>query len=207
MILSNWHVLGKDAGRGQSIVNPGRLERVASTAVVATYERHAMSSYLDAAVAWVDEGVMWRNYQGGYRDLLGVAQPWLGQEVVKSGRTSHLTRGIVTGIGGIMTMSYRSRSSRRPLTYTIRTVVAIEPRWPGGLLSTGGDSGSFYVIEQTGEAIALHFAGTDSPERGLAVRMTAVQDALGVDVVTDLVAERSTGVASTFDTNGVLVNA
>jgi hypothetical protein len=124
-----------------------------------------------------------------------------------SGRTSHLTRGIVTGIGGIMKMTYRSRSSWRPLSYTIRTVVSIEPRLPGYNLSMGGDSGSLYVVEATGEVIALHFAGTDRPERSLAVRLSAVQDALGVDLVTDLVGAQPASSNTKFATNGVLTSA
>jgi endonuclease G len=207
MILSNWHVLAKDAGRGQPIVNPGRLDRWPAPATIAAYDRHAMDSYLDAAVAYVGEDVAWRNFQGGYGPVRGVAQPWLGQEVVKSGRTSHLTHGIVTGIGGLIKMSYRSRSSRRPLTYTLRTVVAIDQRWPGSQLSMGGDSGSLYIIEQTGEAIALHFAGMDHPERALAVRLTAVQDALGVDVVSDLASLQPAGATPAFARNGVLAGA
>ena len=59
--------------------------------------------------------------------------------------------------------------------------MVIEPL-NGGEVSMPGDSGSWWLDAETREAIGLHFAGSDIPERALALNMQPVLDALGVEI-------------------------
>ena len=97
-------------------------------------------------------------------------------EVVKSGRGTNITHVRVTGVEGTARMPYSG------VYRLIRNVVTIEPR-KGLEVSAGGDSGSFWLQEETMLAVGLHFAGSDRPERALAVDMQPVLDALNVDLV------------------------
>ncbi|UCC54123.1 MAG: hypothetical protein JSV68_09145, partial [Anaerolineaceae bacterium] len=97
-------------------------------------------------------------------------------EVVKSGRRTAITRGLVTAVDGTIKINYRG------VDRLIRNVVSIEPR-NLGQVSAGGDSGSIWIQENTMNAVGLHFAGSDRPERALAIDMQPVLDALNVDLV------------------------
>ena len=94
---------------------------------------------------------------------------------MKSGRKSHITYGRITEIDSTARIRYGD------LERIIRDVMSIEPL-NGGEVSRPGDSGSWWLNAETREAIGLHFAGTDLPERALALDMQAVLDALGVDI-------------------------
>lgn len=187
MILSNWHVLAAWGGalRGQAIYQPGRLDGGSPEDLVARLERHALDSGLDAAVAFLEDARPWVNNQLGVGPVTGVVQPDLRMRVVKSGRSTRRTTGVVTGIGGVARLPYGDRF--RKVRRTIRTIVAIDLRDPsdGGTsppLSSGGDSGGWWLTEDTREVVALHFAGTNIPERALGVRMTAIEEALNISV-------------------------
>ncbi len=178
MILSNWHVLAADWGArpGQRIVQPGRLDGGTRADTVATLTRHAMSVNLDAAVATLNGTRELVNNQLALGSVTAVRQVELGMEAVKSGRRTGITYGRVTAIAGTARIRYGW------LERIIRDVVTIEPRWPGEPVSAGGDSGSVWLDAATMRAIGLHFAGSDLPERGLALDMQAVLDALNVDL-------------------------
>ena len=64
----------------------------------------------------------------------------------------------------------------------IRNVMTIDPRDALSQVSTGGDSGSFWLEEETMNVVGLHFAGSDRPERALAIDMQPILDALKVDM-------------------------
>lgn len=179
MILSNWHVLVTywGAPRGQPILQPGRDDGGASTDVVATLERDAMSNNLDAAVALLNDSRRPSNDQLEIGPVTGVSRAELGMEVVKSGRSSGRTWGRVTGIGGVQRLRYSG------LERLVREVVTIDPRQPGEEVSRGGDSGSWWLNSATRQAVGLHFAGGNAPERALALDMQAVLEALNVDIV------------------------
>jgi hypothetical protein len=183
MILSNWHVLAADwtARPGQRIYQPGRLDGGTSTDVVATLARDAMSVNLDAAVATLITGNRELvNDQLGIGPVTGVGQVEFGMVVVKSGRTyPHVTHGLVTGVDGVTTIRYGY------LERVIHTVMTISQRTVDEQVSSGGDSGSWWIDSATGQVIGLHFAGSDDPERGLALDMQAVLDALNVTIALD----------------------
>jgi hypothetical protein len=180
MILSNWHVLvaAWTARPGQRIYQPGRLDGGTSANVIATLTRDAMSVNLDAAVATLTGSRPLVNDQLELGAVIGVGQAVLGMQVVKSGRTSGVTRGVVTAVQGTARINYRG------IWRIIRQVVTIEPRSGLEQVSAPGDSSSWWLDPQTMQTIAMHFAGSDFPERALALDMQAVLDALNVDLDT-----------------------
>jgi hypothetical protein len=177
MILSNWHVLVADwAGRpGQPILQPGRLDGGTAVHTVAGLTRDAMAMNLDAAVATLtgNRGIV--NDQLGLGSITGVRSATQGLRVVKSGRTSGITHGVVTGLSGVAQISYSG------IPRTIRHVIAIDPLM-GGEVSRPGDSGSAWLAADDRQAVGLHFAGGDAPERGLAIDMATVLAALDVEL-------------------------
>ena len=68
------------------------------------------------------------------------------------------------------------------VTRLIRNVITIDPRDALSQVSTGGDSGSFWIDEETSSVVGLHFAGSDRPERALAIDMQPILDVLKVDI-------------------------
>ena len=175
MILSNWHVL---AGRwhaqaGWPIYQPGRGDGGTGADAVAKLSRHAMDSNLDAAVAELTGSRQLINDQFGLDPVTGVSWAQLGMEVLKSGRKTDITYGRVTGVEGTVKMSYSGVSR------LIRNVMTITPR-QGAEVSAGGDSGSFWLEGKSMHAVGLHFAGSNHPERALAIDMHPILDALNV---------------------------
>lgn len=181
MILSNWHVLAADwrARRGWPIYQPGRGDGGRRTDTVAKLLRHAMASNLDAAVAELTGSRQLINDQFDLLPARGVGWAQLGMEVVKSGRRTGITRGRVTAVEGVINLDYAGNDR------LIANVITIEPRW-GGQVSAGGDSGSFWFHEKSMNAIGLHFAGSDRPERALAIDMQPILDALNVNLAVGL---------------------
>lgn len=176
MILSNWHVL---AGRwharaGWPIYQPGRGDGGTGADTVARLSRHAMEANLDAAVAELTSSRPLTNDQLGLDPVTGVDWAQLGMEVIKSGRKTDVTYGLVTGVEGTVRLSYSG------VKRLIRNVLTIEPRPGRKEVSAGGDSGSFWLEEETMQAVGLHFAGSNHPERALAIDMHPILDALNV---------------------------
>lgn len=179
MILSNWHVLAGDwyAQPGEPIYQPGRSDGGTATDTVAKLSRHAMSSGLDAAVAELNGGRRLINDQYDLGPVKGVGWAELGMEVVKSGRRTEITYGLVTAVDGTIKMNYNG------VIRLIRNVVTIDRLPHLREVSAGGDSGSLWCQKSTMLAVALHFAGSDEPERALALDIQPVLDALKVDLV------------------------
>ncbi len=162
MILSNWHVLaGASAARvGESIVQPGSID--GGTQTVATLTRMRLDSAMDAAVATLNGA------RGHNRDILGLGTvsgtetAHLGMLVVKSGRTTAITRGIVDGVSMSVSINYGD-----PGVVAFSNQIRIVPRppWPAVdyEVSKGGDSGSIWLNQANNRAIGLHFAGENDP--------------------------------------------
>lgn len=185
MILSNWHVLVGDwsVRPGQRIYQPGRLDGGVPADTVAVLARDAMSLGLDGAVATLTGARGLVNDQLGLGMVSDLGQVALGMRVAKSGRTSGITHGRVTGVEGTARIRYGY------LERIIRKVVTIDPT-DGGEVSRPGDSGALWLDAGTNEAVALHFAGSDLPERGLAMDVRAVLAALDVRLDTARPIER-----------------
>ena len=113
----------------------------------------------------------------GFGAVRGVGQAELGMEVTKSGRRTGIAYGVVRGVEGTARISDGSQER------VIQDVVAIESRTPADEVGAPGDWGSWWLDPATMRAIGPHFAGSDSPERALAVAMPSELDSLRVDIV------------------------
>jgi len=178
MLLSNFHVLASRgyARPGMSVLQPGRGD--GGSQIVALFDRHGLDQGLDAAVARLNGSRPLINEQLDLHPVTGVNMPQLGMRVCKSGRASGVTHGFVSGIGGVLKMSYPVSGQR-----LIRQVAHIVPLYQGSVVSAPGDSGSYWLDAATYEAVGLHFAGADQPEYALALDMERVADALDIEVV------------------------
>lgn len=177
MILSNWHVLYAywDVRAGWPVYQPGRGDGGSRDDTVAKLSHHAMGSNLDAAVAELTGERQLINEQLGLGPVKGMSWAYPGMEVIKSGRRTRITHGRVTGVEGVSKMNYRG------VKRLIRNVITIFPRLALEV-SAGGDSGSFWLEEETMNVVGLHFAGGDYPERALAIDIKPILDELNVDL-------------------------
>jgi hypothetical protein len=179
MILSNWHVLVTNhaAQPGTAVYQP---ERGDPSNIVARLTRNGLGHFVDAAVATLTGSRRLENNQLGLGPVTGSGQATLGMAVIKSGVRTGITTGMVSGMNGRQLMNYGGYEQ------VIRGVVHIVP--PGGnenqTLSEGGDSGSWWLEQNSRKAVGLHFAGDTDPDReyALAINMPLVLDTLGVDV-------------------------
>ncbi len=180
MLLSNWHVLVGSwfAKPGLPICQPALADGGSETKAVAAYTRHAMDANLDAAVAKLNGQRVLRNEQFEIGAVAGAAAAQLGMKVTKSGRRTGVTAGMITGIGGYTKQRYAG------LTRIIRDVVHIAPESAGREVSAPGDSGSWWLESSTRRAVGLHFAGSNTPEFGLALSMPEVLESLNVEIAT-----------------------
>jgi endonuclease G len=174
LILSNWHVLHGATGQlGDPIVQPGPAD--------------------DNRVAENKAGVLVRSFVGLAGDCalarpsgrriddevldLGVAvrrlaDPELGDVVVKSGRTTDVTYGVVTRVHTITKITYGGVGEQEIGGFEIGP----DPDHPAPNeeISMGGDSGSAWLaVDGNGDAtdlmLGLHFAGETGGEREFAL--------------------------------------
>lgn len=179
MILSNWHVLvgSAYAPKQMRIVQPGRLDGGSILNAVAVLNRHVIDQGIDAAVADLTTERKAINKQLDLGPVLGSDAPSLGLNVTKSGRTTSVTSGVVTGVEGITKIMYGG------FPIPVKYVAHIAQGPSGGEVSAGGDSGSWWVDPDTNFAVGLHFAGNDDPEYALMISMPKVLEALNVRIV------------------------
>lgn len=163
-ILSNWHVLcgSSSCAAGEPIYQPGQLDGGSATDTVATLKRFRLDNHNDSALAELNGS------RGHSRDIVGLSpipgiiQPALGMEVRKSGRTTAVTEGIIDGVSLSLSINYRGG-----VVNGFQDQIHIVPRppWPtvDYEVSLGGDSGSVWIDEASGNAVGLHFAGETDP--------------------------------------------
>ena len=193
-ILSNNHVLANsDTGiAGDPITQPGLIEvncQSASTHTVANLSEFfnlqtGPIPKIDAALAQVASGAV---DTSGNILLLGstltngvpapgapasgtgltpaqaIAAPYNGA-VAKSGRTTGLTCSTILGTNVASSVSYYAHCGDTNAAFTVNytDLVAVN----GGDFSDTGDSGSLIVTQDTAEAVALLFAGSDTDTVG-----------------------------------------
>jgi endonuclease G len=180
LILSNWHVLhGGTASLGDSIVQPGTADddRVSQN-TIGVLVRSFLGLAGDCAVARptsrrlvpeiVDLGVSVRR----------LGDPQLDDRVVKSGRTTDVTFGIVTRVHTVTKLGY-AVGERQIGGFEIGP----DPERPPANqeISMGGDSGSAWMAvgpdgAPTDMMLGLHFAGESglSPEVAIACYASSV---------------------------------
>ncbi|WP_306371286.1 DNA/RNA non-specific endonuclease [Nocardiopsis sp. CC223A] len=188
-ILSNWHVLhGSDGALGEDVVQPGRHDddRVHRNRLGALARSH-LGVAGDCAVATIED----RRFLPGILELDVVPQelgePELGDRVVKSGRTTGVTHGVVRRIDTLVSLDYGGSAGRRIVG---GFEIGPDPdRLPAdGEISMGGDSGSVWMFTgadgRPGTVLAgLHFAGEgrhDPDEHALACLSTSVFEKLEI---------------------------
>ncbi len=170
VMLSNWHVLQGSLGKlGDDVVQPGSFD---DNRVERNHIGKLLRSHLGPAGDCAIASVSGRMYSNEILDL-GVAfskigEPQLDDRVIKSGRTTAVTHGVVTRLEVNTKMVYRGG--------TVATVGGFEigpdPKKPApsNEISRGGDSGSVWMaVGKNGKAtdvmLGLHFAG-DADEGG-----------------------------------------
>jgi len=174
MILSNWHVLcGRlDCAQGEAIIQPGTGGADTGTAadVVGYLSRSALTARVDAALARLSGARPIVPEILGIGPTKGTATVGLGADVVKSGRTSGVTAGVVTDVSADVDVQGYPGG-----THAFRDQLVIEDTDP----SLPGDSGSLW-LDTANRVVGLNFAGS----AGLAVAnpIAAVLAALGVRV-------------------------
>ena len=185
-ILSNWHVLAgdADASPGDPILQPGphdggRPDRD----TIATLERMILNSDGDAAIALLNGS---RAYDvrplGTDITIAGIGDAQVGAILVKSGRSTGVTRGRVDGLGRYF---IRYSVGRRGIDgFKLVSIVAGNP--DNEEISSGGDSGSVWCEPDSGTACGLHFAGETSSapgaEHAIACHLTRVFAALDLSL-------------------------
>jgi len=185
-ILSNNHVLADEdrARNGDLVLQPGRADggRVPADAV-ARFERAVRlkrnSNLVDAALARLGDDVAIDAARvRGLGRLAGVrAEPLApGDPVAKLGRTTGLTRGVVSAIEVDRVIVGYDEGERR-----FDDQVEISPRGRG-VFSRGGDSGSL-IVDDGRHPAALLFAGNDA-DTTYANPLAAVLTALRIRLVT-----------------------
>ncbi|MFD4502675.1 DNA/RNA non-specific endonuclease [Streptomyces sp. NPDC058457] len=190
-VLSNWHVLqGPDGQLGEEIVQPGRFDdnRVSRNHLGALKRSH-LGPAGDCAVATIDGG---RTFDPKILDL-GVApqelgEPELGDKVIKSGRTTGVTHGIVRRIGTMVKIDYGGDVGERTIGCF---EIGPDSEHPAAdrQISSGGDSGAAWLFKQNGrpgKVIAgLHFGGEsagDPDDHALACLSSSVFEKLGISL-------------------------
>ena len=187
-VLSNAHVLaGVTAAIDARVVQPGRFDDAdVAAGALGTVLRSHVGLAGDCAVATIDT----RLYDEAILEL-GVAprrlaKVQLGDVVVKSGRTTGVTRGVVVRVGVVVNHDYGG-------TIGVRQIGGFEigPA-PGATakLCDEGDSGSLWMIEDPAThaasdiAAGLHFAQRDDPagtiDHALACAIDSVVEKLDI---------------------------
>ena len=193
-ILSNNHVMAEsDRGTvGDAISQPGLIETNCSTMGTQTVANLSQffnlesgpTPKIDAALAQVASGkvdsagnilLLGATQTNGVPDPSAPAQgsgitptqamaaPHNGL-VAKSGRTTGLTCSTVLAMNVASSVDYYAHCGDSTVAFTVDYTDLVSVS--GGDFSAGGDSGSLIVTQDTAEAVALLFAGSDTDSVG-----------------------------------------
>jgi endonuclease G len=185
-ILSNWHVLHGNSGKiGDTIVQPGPYDDN-NTALngAGTLLRSHLGAAGDCALGRIRQRDYDRSVYGLDVVPKRMARVALGDKVIKSGRTTGNTRGIVRRVDVMAKINYGIPAGEQAIGgFEIGPDKDSLP--PDDEISKGGDSGSAWLIFDKGKATdifaGLHFAGeTDgsADEHALACYAASVQKKL-----------------------------
>jgi hypothetical protein len=180
-MLSNNHVLANEnaAHVGDSIIQPGNAEPVEGPDQVIGALEHfipiqATGNVVDAAVA-LTSFTMVNPKHVTYQLNPEPLEPTIGMTVVKDGRTTQSTIGMITDLHVNIAVPY----DPFPAGAEMREQVAI--RGVHGPFSMPGDSGSLIVTAATKQPVALLFAGSTDNSITFANPIQAVNAALGIE--------------------------
>ncbi len=190
-VLSNWHVLNGPNGQiGDDIVQPGPHDdnRTAQNRLGKLIRSH-LGAAGDCAIASIED----RRFQPEILDLAvkveAIGEPELGDKVIKSGRTTAVTHGIVSRIHTMTRIDYGGSVGEQTIG---GFEIEVDPANPpaNGEVSMGGDSGSVWMFKtnqgKAGKVMAgLHFAGEgvgNPHEHAIACYAKSVFDKLQISV-------------------------
>ncbi|BDU06765.1 DNA/RNA non-specific endonuclease [Nocardia cyriacigeorgica] len=213
LVLSNWHVLhGPRGAIGDVVVQPGphddnRTDRNR----LGVLTRSHLGIAGDCAVATIED----RRFDTG---ILGIdvtptelGDPELGDTVIKSGRTTSVTHGVVRRVDVIVKINYGAAGEQRIGCFEIGPDSA-HPA-PGEEISRGGDSGAVWLFTADGKPgtvlAGLHFGGeTDSSpdEHALACLPQSVFEKLEVTLTPPATAQTTAPAGYDVDFLGVGVD-
>ncbi len=187
--LSNNHVyaLENDAPIGSDVLQPGladvrcRIERTTVIGSLSDFEPIIFSTLasntIDAAIAISSTNVLGNSTpKNGYgTPKSATAAAFIDMTVQKYGRTTKLTKGVITGINATVYIGYSSGTARfinQILVHSMALSFFIKP----------GDSGSLLVTNPGRDPVGLVFAGTPGGIYAIANPIDAVLTALGVTI-------------------------
>jgi len=191
LMLSNNHVLANvnEGVFGDAIIQPGPTDGGVSPAdQVAVLERFvpidfAGSNFVDCATGWCWPDRVRPEHvflSGGTQQFFRMGSqpvvPALEMAVTKSGRTTQVTTGRITGIGATINVNYNGgRIAHFADTISITG--------NSGAFSQGGDSGSLIMTNNSlRQPVGLLFAGGGATT--FAIRIDRVMDALDIRFLT-----------------------
>jgi hypothetical protein len=178
-MLSNNHVLANEnnARPGDHIIQPGRVDGGQDPRdLIGVLERFVPVQFpgpnlVDCAAAWTAFRLVKPSHVT-YRMHATPAAPSLSLAVMKNGRTTQATQGMITGLA---VNGVRVRYSAGVAVFNNQIII----RGIGsGSFSQGGDSGSVIVTARTRQPVGLLFAG--SPTHTIANTVSEVISALGI---------------------------
>lgn len=187
--LSNNHVyaLENKAAIGSTVLQPGLYDTncsystsndLGTLASFVPIDFSGGNNTVDAAIASTSTGNLGTSTPpDGYGTPSSSTvspQAALGQAVQKYGRTTALTKGVVTGINATVRVSYSSG------TAVFVNQIIVESVGPPFIKA--GDSGSLLVTDPGKGSVGLLFAGNTSGKLGVANPIQAVLNAFGVSI-------------------------
>lgn len=164
-ILSNWHVLhGPGGAIGDDVVQPGPHDdnRVNMNRVGKLVRSH-LGAAGDCAVATIETRSFLQDILELGVKVEQIGEPELDDKVVKSGRTTNVTHGIVTRVNVIASINYGGSVGVQDVGgFEIGPDEDNPP--DNGEISMGGDSGSVWLFKANNGKpskmmAGLHFAG------------------------------------------------
>lgn len=193
LMLSNQHVLAKDDSQsGESICQPGKQDcesqHLALRTVAKLFRWHpvqagSLGNTVDAAVAELTSGFGHEEtIPGDAGRILGCTAATSNTIVVKFGRTTGLTEGVVTDLHCTMLVGLDPSDPSKKAAFIDQ--VRIDRRQGQVLFADAGDSGSLVLEQGTGKAVGLYFAGPIDGSFGLANHIEAVVERLEIELLT-----------------------
>ena len=185
--LSNNHVyaLENDAPLESQVLQPGRFDTncdVDSNDVIGilyAFEPIIFSTSannkIDAAIALSSTDDLWNSTPAdGYGTPKSLpVTAFVGQSVQKYGRTTSLTKGVITGINATVNIGYSSGTAK------FVDQIIVQGNKP---VIKAGDSGSLVVTDPGLNPVGLLFAGNRSGKLAVANRIDLVLSAFGVTI-------------------------
>lgn len=182
--ISNNHVYANSnqAALGDAIRQPGPYDGGSANDTVGSLvdfiplRFNGDPNLVDAAIRSMQSEELAVTVTGGYAPN-GTKTPALGMSVLKVGRTTDQTRGIIAAVDLALDVDYGPDG----LAY-FEDQILVESV---GAFSQGGDSGSFVMEDAAGNAgVGLLFAGSDDGTQTICNPIQAVEQALGVTIET-----------------------